>query len=178
MIPVTRGACIQRAAAPGSMQAREEPDGTLVLTYDSSPLTKLLAVPAAALPAVAAYRKWGGLDDADSVGLLAGAAICALLALVFLQRVRVVIDPGSRTITWSRRWGLRRREGSVAFDEIEAVTTERAHVDEDAPARRLVLRTRSGKTIPLTATYLSDPEDSLFGLLDRIRALIEQARVS
>src|SRR5687768_534509 len=98
------------------MDTREEADGSLLLTYDSSLWTRWLIGATLVLLGTAAYEYViGSRGDERVIGLLAGAATLALIALVILEQCRFRVDPASRLIEWEQRWGFRRRVGVTAF---------------------------------------------------------------
>ena len=86
------------AVSSSRMDARQEADGSLLLTYDSSLWTKWLIGATLALLATAAYDYLvGRRGDERLIGLLAGAATCAITALVMLEQSNFRVDPKSRS---------------------------------------------------------------------------------
>lgn len=155
------------------MQTRTDADGSLLLTYDSAGLSAALFVFAVILIATAGYDYFIGPRGTDRlIGIIGGVATCGLSGLMMLERVRIRVDPRTRTIDWTRRWGLRRRSGLVSFDDITAVTTERPLGDDGTPSRRIVVTTRDNRTVPFTVGYHSDADSELIRLADRVRDLI------
>ena len=93
-----------------------------------------------------------------------------LVAIVFLERVRFEFAPGSRMITWRRRWALRQRSGSIPFGSIQSILVERPIGDEGTPSRRIVLKTISGEDIPITVGYRPDADGLVLKTASRLRA--------
>jgi hypothetical protein len=65
----------------------EQPvDGTIIITYDSSRLTKLLLGAVPLILCVAAYDVFVGTGGTDRlIGLLASAGTCVAIGIVFLE---------------------------------------------------------------------------------------------
>ena len=83
------------------METREDADGSLVLTYDSSRWTKWLIGATLVLLGAAAYDYFvGARGDERLIGLLAGSATTALSARVVLEQSTFRVDPRSRLIEW------------------------------------------------------------------------------
>jgi hypothetical protein len=149
----------------------ERGDGSLVVTYDSTRLTRLMLVLAAALLLVAAYDVFVGTRGTDRlVGLIAASGTCLLIALVFLERVWFQFAADTHILTWRRRWALRERSGSIPFDSIESVIVERPIGDDGTPSRRIVLKSESGEMIPITVGYRPDADGIVLQIADKIRA--------
>lgn len=155
------------------MQAREEPDGSLLLTYDSIRLSRFFFILAALPLGTAAYDYLLGARGSDRMAaLLAAAATLMLAGLFFLEQARAVVNPLERTIVWSRRWLFRRRSGTLSFDDIAVVFPERPIGDEGTPSRRIVLRTKDGRMIPLTQGYAPDMDDGILRSSERIASML------
>jgi hypothetical protein len=150
-------------------------DGSLLLSYDSTGLSRMMAVVGAVLFAAAAYYLlWDGGDGKRLIAYAGAAATCALAAVVLLEQARLVIDPATRTVVWTRRWAFRTHRGSLRFDDISAVYAERSLGDSRVPSRRIVISTRAGETVPLTAGYRPDADRVILGASEQIRALLGQ----
>lgn len=155
------------------MQVHDEADGTLVLTYDSSAFMRFLFIVTAVLVGVALYDYFIGARGTDRlIGLLAGAATCAISGMVFFERAHVVVSPSTQTITWSRQWGFRSRSGSIPFDQVASVLAERPIGDEGVPSRRVVVCTKGGEQVPLTVGYRPDGDEAILGASQRISAIL------
>jgi len=155
------------------MKVEEAPDGALIVTYDGSALTKVMLAVAALFASVAGYDAFiGGRGPERMIGLLASAATCASIGLVFLETARFDFARATGRITWRRRWALRRRAGSMPFSDVQSVQVERPIGDDGTPSRRIVLRTTEGAGIPLTAGYQPDPDRTVLDIASRIRVLL------
>ena len=156
------------------MQARTNDDGSLLLTYDSAGLSVALFGFAAILIATAAYDYFIGPRGTDRlIGIVGGVATCGISGLDGPGTGRESASISrTRTIDWTRRWGLRRRSGMLSFDDVTAVTTERPLGDDGTPSRRIVVTTRDHRTVPFTVGYHSDAAGELMQLADRVRDLI------
>lgn len=158
-----------------AMKIEEPVDGTLVVTYDSRALTRLMLVFTAVFLGVALYDVFvGPRGPARLIGLLGAAATCLLVAVVFLETAWFEFVRGTRTITWRRRWALQRRSGSLSFAAVQSVHAERPMGDDGTPSRRIVVRTTDGAVIPLTVGYRPDPDGEVLKTVDRIRVFLGQ----
>src|SRR5262245_26609334 len=116
------------------MTLDERGDGTIVVTYDSLVLTRVMLAATVLLLAVAGYDVSIGTRGTERLaGLLGSAATCLLVAIVFLERVRFEFASGSRMATWRRRWALQQRTGSIPFESIQSIRVERPIGDEGTP---------------------------------------------
>ena len=157
------------------MDIQAGPDHSLLLSYDSTGLSRMMAILGGILFAAAGYYLlWDGGNGERLIGFVGGAATCALAAVVLLEQARVVIDPPTRTVVWTRRWALRTHGGSLRFDDISAVYAERSLGGSGVPSRRIVISTRAGETVPLTAGYRPDGDRVILGASEQIRALLRQ----
>lgn len=130
---------------------------------------------AGALLAGAVYHLLSGRGDTERLlGFLGGTLTCVLIALVLLEQARVVVDPAARSVVWRRRFAFRTRSGSLTFDDIRAVYAERSIGDSRVPSRRLVICTRNGETIPLTAGYRPDADQVILRASEQMRAVLGQ----
>jgi hypothetical protein len=75
-------------------------------------------------------------------------------------------------LTWSRRWALRQRSGSIPFGSIRSVLVERPIGDHGTPSRRIVLKTIHGEDIPVTVGYRPDGDGTVLDIASRIRTLL------
>jgi hypothetical protein len=157
------------------MQASEEPDGALLLTYDSSLWTKWLIGAALVLLGTAVYDYFIGARGEDRlIGLLAGAATLAVTAVVMLEQCRFRIDPIARIIESEQRWGFRRRGGITPFDDVAHVSTEVPIGDSGIPSRRIVLHLVNGALLPLTVGYKPDVDEAISRAAALLRAKLGQ----
>jgi hypothetical protein len=155
------------------MDAREEPDGALLLTYDSSLWAKWLIGGTLVLLATAAYDTVIGTRGDDRlIGLLAGAATLAITAVVMLEQCRFRVDPIQRVIEWDQRWGFRHRAGVTPFADIRHVTVERPIGDDGIPSRRVVLNLVNGTLLPITVGYKPDVDDAILRAADTLREML------
>ncbi len=158
------------------MKVQEPVAGTMVITYDSRALTRLMFAFAVLFLGVAGYDFYIGTRGTERlIGLLAAAATCSSVAIVFLETAAFEFVRSTRTITWRRRWALRQRSGSIAFADVESVMAERPMGDDGTPSRRIIFRTTDGVTIPLTVGYQPDPDDQVLKIADRVRAFLGQS---
>ncbi|HVQ14379.1 MAG TPA: hypothetical protein VMS40_12345 [Vicinamibacterales bacterium] len=155
------------------MNLDETAEGTLVVTYDSRGLTKLMLVATALFVGVAGYDLFVGARGSERlVALLASAATCFVIAIVFLETAHFELSRPRRIVIWRRRWALRERSGSIPFSEIQSVQVERPIGDTGTPSRRITLKTKDGSLVPLTVGYRPDADDAIVKIADRIRALL------
>jgi len=155
------------------MQALTDFDGTLVLTHDSAWLSKLLFGLAALLIATGGYDYFVGVRGTDRlIAILGGVATCALGGLVTLERAHFRLSPRAGTIVWSRRWGFRRRSGSLSFEDVKSIVAERPLGDDGIPSRRIVLHTRDGRTIPVTVGYSQDGGGDMLRIAEQIGLMV------
>jgi hypothetical protein len=157
------------------MTTTEEADGSLLLTYDSTGWTKWLIGATLVMLGTALYDYFiGARGDDRLIGLLAGAATLALIALVMLEQSRFRVDPGSRLIEWEQRWGFRRRAGVTAFGDVQHVSVERPIGDTGIPSRRLVLHLADGTLLPVTVGYKPDVGDAISRSGETLRRILGQ----
>ncbi|MBY0496052.1 MAG: hypothetical protein K2Y23_17740 [Cyanobacteria bacterium] len=158
------------------MDAREEADGTLILTCDSSLWTKWLIGATLVLLGTAAYDYFFGRQGEDRmIGLLAGAATCAISALVMLEQSTFRVDPRSRLIEWEQRWGFRQRAGVTPFADIKHVSAERPIGDTGVPSRRVCLHLADGSLLPITVGYRPDGDEKISDAAALLRRVLEQS---
>ena len=155
------------------MKVEEPVDGTLIVTYDSSGLTKLMLTVMALILGVAAYDLLVGTRGTDRlVGLLASAGTCLSIGIVFLETTWFEFAGATRLITWRRRWALRERSGTLPFAAVQSVLIETPMGDDGTPSRRISLRTKDGVGIPITVGYRPDPDRTVLQIATRIRTLL------
>lgn len=103
------------------------------------------------------------------IGLIGATVTCLLFALVS-ETGDFVFDASARRLTWRRRFGLRRRSGSLPFEAIEQVVVRTAiGSTATVPSRRVVLLTRDGE-LPLTASF--GPGGDEEAQAERLRAFL------
>lgn len=157
------------------MTTREDADGSLLFTYDSSLLTKWLIGATLVLLGTAAYDYFiGTRGDERMIGLLAGAATCAITALVMLEQVNFRVDPQSRLIEWQQRWGFRQRAGVTPFADVRHVSVEQPIGDTGVPSRRVCLHLADGSLLPITVGYQSDGDEQISKAAEKLRAVLGQ----
>ena len=157
------------------MDAREEPDGSLLFTYDSSLLTKWLVGATLLLLGTAAYDYFiGTRGDERMIGLLGGAATCAIAALAMLEQVNFRVDPQSRLIEWQQRWGFRQRAGVTPFADVRHVSVEQPIGDSGVPSRRVCLHLADGSLLPITVGYRPDGDEQISKAAEKLRAVLGQ----
>jgi hypothetical protein len=155
------------------MNIEDTPDGSLRVTYDGRGLTKVMLAATALFAGVAGYDVFVGARGTDRlIGLLASAATCLAIAILFLETADFEFSRPTHLVLWRRRWALRERSGSIPFSEIQSVTVERPLGDTGTPSRRVVLKTRDGAVVPLTVGYRPDSDDAILKTAERIRALL------
>ena len=157
------------------MDTREEPDGSLLLTYDSSLWTKWLIGATLVLLGTAAYDYFiGTRGDERLIGLLGGAATCAITALVVLEQSNFRVDPRSRLIEWEQRWGFRQRAGVTPFADVKHVSAERPIGDSGVPSRRVCLHLADGSLLPSTVGYRTDADERISKAAEQLRRVLGQ----
>ena len=160
------------------MNTRQEPDGSLLLTYDSSLWTKWLIGATLVLLGTAAYDYFiGTRGDDRMIGLLAGAATTALSALVMLEQSTFRADPASRLIEWEQRWGFRQRAGVTPFADVKHVSAERPIGDTGVPSRRVCLHLADGSLLPVTVGYRPDGDEAIAKAAEQLRLMLGQPAV-
>jgi hypothetical protein len=158
------------------MDAHENADGTLLLTYDSSLWTKWLIAATLALLGTAVYEYFiGSRGDERMIGLLAGAATVAITALVMLEQSTFRADPKTRLIEWEQRWGFRQRAGVTPFADVRHVSAERPIGDTGVPSRRVVLHLADGSLLPVTVGYRPDGDEKISKAAELLRRVLGQA---
>jgi hypothetical protein len=159
------------------MDVRQDPDGTLLLTYDSSLWTKWLIGATLLLLGTAAFDYFIGRRGEDRmIGLFGGAATTALTALVMLEQSRFRVDPTSRSIEWRQQWGFRRRAGVVAFADVRHVSAERPIGDHSVPSRRVCLHLADGSVLPVTVGYRPDGDEQILRAAALLRQVLGQSQ--
>jgi hypothetical protein len=157
------------------MESRQEADGTLLLTYDSTLWTKWLIGATLLLLGTAAYDYFIGTRGDDRLmGLLVGAATTALGALALLEQSSFRVDPKSRLIEWQQRWAFRQRAGVTPFADVRHVSAERPIGDNGVPSRRVVLHLADGSLLPVTVGYRTDGDEKILQAAERLRRALGQ----
>jgi len=155
------------------MTIDERHDGTILVTYDSTRLTRLMLAAGGVCLVTAGYDVFIGARGADRLaGLLGAAGTCLLVAIVFLERAWFQFAPATRIVMWRRRWALRQRSGSIPFGSVQSVLVERPIGDDGTPSRRIVLKTIAGEDIPMTVGYRPDADGAVLHIASRIRVLL------
>lgn len=155
------------------MKVDELADGSLVVSYDGSPLAKFMLGFMAVFLGTAAYDVFIGTRGTDRlIGLLGASATCLVIAVVFLETASFEFSTPTHLVTWRRRWGLRQRSGTIPFGAIQSVMVERPIGDDGTPSRRINLRMMDGATVPLTVGYRPDSDGEILTVADRIRVVL------
>jgi len=156
------------------MTIDERPDGTILVTYDSTRLTWLMLAVGGVCLATAGYDVFIGARGAGRLAVLLGAAgTCLLVAIILLERARFEFASGTRVVTWRRRWALRHHSGSIPFGSIQRVLVERPIGDDGTPSRRITLKTITDEEIPMTVGYRPDADGAVLHIADGIRVLLD-----
>jgi hypothetical protein len=157
------------------MQARDRDDGTLVVTYDGRSFPKFLFAIALIFAGTAIYDLFIGTRGTDRmIGLVGAIATCVLAGLVSLEQSHFAFNPSTRTIVWSRRWGLRRRSGSIPFDRVRDVAVQRPLGDDGVPSRRIALQVTDAPEVPITVGFRPDNGDEILKVAESIRMRLGQ----
>ena len=155
------------------MKVQEPAADTMVISYDSWALTRLMFVFAVLFLGIAGYDVFIGARGTDRlIGLLAAAGTCLAVAIIFLENASFEFVRTTQTITWRRRWALRQRSGTIPFAAVQSVHAERPLGDDGTPSRRVIFRTTDGSEIPLTVGYQPDPNGEVLKIAERIRVVL------
>jgi hypothetical protein len=155
------------------MRTHKTADGALVVTYESTVVSKWLFGGFVLFALVAVYDVSIGTRGTDRMVALVGAmAVCALSGLVLLERSHFTFDPRTRTVRWERRWAWSTKSGSLPFDRIRSVIAQTMGETREYPDRRICLQPIDGALVPLTAGYASDPGGELVQITEQIRAVL------
>jgi len=155
------------------MELREDPDGSLLITYDSSLWTKWLVGATVLMLGTAVYDYFiGSRGDDRLIGLLGGATTLGVIALVFLEQSRFRIDPMSRFVEWDQRWGFRRRAGVMPFADITHVSVDVPIGDKGIPSRRVVMHLANGSLLPITVGYRPDFDGAIERAAETLRVAL------
>jgi hypothetical protein len=144
------------------MTAREEPDGSLVLSYDTRLWAQIAAAATVLFLATAGYDYVFGRHGEDRlIGLFGSAATMAVFAYVMSERSRFRVDPARRRIDWEQGFAWRVRRGSIGFDDVRHVSLERPLGDNGVPSRRVILHLANGTQLPVTIGYRPDGDRAI-----------------
>jgi hypothetical protein len=151
-------------------------DGSLVVTYESTGLPKLLFGVGALFAAQAIYDVTIGTRGTDRmIGLLGAIAVCVGSGLVLWERSHFIFDPRTRTVRWRRRWAWSEKSGTLEFSQLRNVIAQTMGESREYPDRRISLQTVEGSLVPLTQGYAPDAKGELVQLAGRIRDLLGAA---
>ena len=157
------------------MNTLRQPDGSLLLTYDSSLWSKLAIAATVVLLATAGYDYFiGPRGDDRLIALLASAATMAIFAVVLLEQSRFRVDPATQLIDWDQRWAFKRKSGVLRFVDVQHVGVEVPIGDRGVPSRRIVLHLSNGTLLPVTVGYRPDNGDEILKAADMLREAIGQ----
>jgi hypothetical protein len=155
------------------MRSQKTADGALVVSYESTGVSKLCLAAVVLFLLVALYDVSLGTRGTDRlVGLLGGTAVFVIAGLALCERSHFTFDPHTRTVRWQRQWAWSNTSGSLPFDRIRSVIAQTMGEGRVYPDRRIALQPIDGKLLPLTAAYKPDPKGELVQIADEIRALI------
>jgi hypothetical protein len=151
------------------MKTQDEPDGNFVVQHDSTRGVRWIMWGAIVALAFCGGFAWATKRLEGISPWMVGAASLAAIALVAAESGLFVFDKKSRVVRWKRSFVGRQREGTLPFDEVEAVTLERPIGDTGVPCRRITLRLQNGKMLPLRSNYKTDRDDELLKIAGQIR---------
>jgi hypothetical protein len=155
------------------MDVRHLPDGSLLLTYDSTRWTRWAIAATLLLLGTAAYDYFIGPRGEDRVlGLLGAATTLGLIGIVMLEQSRFRFDPVTRLIEWDQRWAFRRRSGVTPFNDVKHVSVEVPIGDRGIPSRRVVLHLANGSLLPVTVGYKPDVDGSISRTAETLRVTL------
>src|SRR5918993_2769751 len=155
------------------MDVRHQPDGSLLLTYDSTRWTKLAIGGTLLLLGTATYDYFiGARGDDRVIGLLGAATTLALIGIVMLEQSRFRFDPATRLIEWDQRWAFRRRAGITPFNDVQHVSVDVPIGDSGIPSRRVVLHLANGILLPVTVGYKPDVDGSISRTAETLRVTL------
>lgn len=150
-------------------------DGTLVVSHDNGFWARVLVAVGTAFALASGYDALvGAPGEARALGLAGAAVACWALALVTFDASRFAFDATASRITWRRRQAWQRRGGSIPFDQVRDVLVESPIGYEGLPMRRIVLRLADGEVLPMTGSFLKDPDDALLDLAVRLRSHVRE----
>jgi len=155
------------------MDVRHQPDGSLLLTYDSTRWTKWSIGATLLMLATAVYDHFiGARGDDRVIGLLGAAATLAVIGIVLLEQARFRFDPATRLIEWDQRWAFRRRAGIAPFSGVNHVSVQVPIGDRGIPSRRVVLHLADGTLLPVTIGYRPDVDGSISRTAEALRVTL------
>jgi hypothetical protein len=155
------------------MDVRHQPDGSLLLTYDSTRWTRWAIGATLLLLVSAAYDYFIGARGEDRVlGLLGAATTLGLIGIAMLEQSRFRFDPVTRLIEWDQRWAFRRRSGITPFNDVQDVSVEVPIGDRGVPSRRVVLHLANGLLLPVTVGYKPDVDGSISRAAETLRVTL------
>jgi hypothetical protein len=155
------------------MHTHKTADGALVVTYESTLVSKLCLAGIALLAATALYDVTLGTRGTDRlVALIGSIGVCVVAGLVLFERSHFTFDPRTRAVRWTRRWAWSNTSGSLPFDRIRSVVAQTMGETRQYPDRRICLQPVEGGLVPLTAAYVPDAKGELIRIADDIRALL------
>lgn len=156
-----------------ALDIHETTGGLIECRHDSTALGHFFnAIGTLVLGVLAFDLTLGSRGAHRAVGLAVTAFTCFGFGLLGLERSHFTFNTHARLIAWSRRHGLNCRQGQLSFDDIDEVFAHSPIGDEGTPSRRLVLKLRDGREMPLTANFLVDHDDKIFRFAHRLRALL------
>jgi hypothetical protein len=155
------------------MDVRHQPNGSLLLTYDSTRWTKLAIGGALLMLGTAVYDYFiGARGDDRLIGLLGASATLAFIGIVMLEQSRFRFDSATRLIEWDQRWAFRRRAGITPFNDVQHVSVDVPIGDRGIPSRRVVLHLADGILLPVTVGYKPDVDGSIARTAETLRVTL------
>lgn len=157
------------------MEAKDEVDGTFVVRHGSTRGFRWWLSAAAVVAIVALVESLRGrLRSSPASGWLLAAAVVVALGLAAFESGLFVFDRRQRVVRWKRQRAWRRLEGTLPFDDVADVAVESPIGDSGLPSRRITLRMKSGRRLPLRAGYVTDGDDELVRIAEQIRVAMGQ----
>lgn len=155
------------------MTAREEADGSVVLTHDTRLWSELAAGAAALFLLTAAYDYVIGRHGDDRlIGLFGGAAAMGLIAYVMSERSHFHVDRSRRRIDWQQGFAFRMRSGSIAFEDVRHVSLQTPIGDRGVPSRRVMIHLVDNSLVPVTVGYRPDGDGAVTTAAELMRAAL------
>jgi len=154
------------------MDVRHQPDGSLLVTSDTTRWTKWWIGATLLMLGTAVYDYFIDARDDRLIGLLGAATTLALVGIVMLEQARFRFDPATRLIEWDQRWAFRRRAGITPFSGVTHVSVEVPIGDRGIPSRRVVLHLADGTLLPVTMGYKTDVDGSISRTAETLRVTL------
>jgi hypothetical protein len=155
------------------MRAREDADGSLIVEHSGFGWARLLFGIALLCLFGAAFEASANAREGERIlGLLGGGAVSGVAGLAMLETGRFRFARKRRVVEWRRRWAWWTKEGSIPFEQVLDVLVGQPIGDSGVPSRRISLRLKDGRELPLRAAYVADADGSALELAARIRVAL------